>query len=136
MTIKRSVEMMLSEVEAKIETWPCQRALAAQQAGEAVIVDIRDSKELEQQGTIAGALHAPRGLLELMIDPVSPHHHPVFASGKRFVFFCAGGVRSALATQTAHEMGLAPVCHIAGGFAAWREAGLPVAPFSQPGSSV
>jgi rhodanese-related sulfurtransferase len=65
-------------------------------------------------------------MLEFWIDPESPYHKPFFASGKSFVFFCAGGWRSALATQTAHQMGLKPVAHIAGGFKAWREAGGPV----------
>ncbi len=59
-----------------------------------------------------GAFHCPRGMLEFWIDPQSPYHKPVFAQDKKFVFFCAGGLRSALAAQTAQRMGLKPVAHI------------------------
>jgi rhodanese-related sulfurtransferase len=65
-------------------------------------------------------------MLEFWIDPASPYHKPIFAQDKRFVFFCAGGMRSALSAATAQEMGLTPVAHIEGGFGAWREAGGPV----------
>jgi rhodanese-related sulfurtransferase len=65
-------------------------------------------------------------MLEFWIDPASPYHKPEFAQDKRFVFFCAGGWRSALAAQTAHRMGLGPVAHIAGGFGAWRKANGPL----------
>ncbi|MFP8873598.1 MAG: rhodanese-like domain-containing protein, partial [Myxococcota bacterium] len=74
---------------------------------------------------IPGALHAPRGMLEFWVDPESPYARDVFQSGKRFMFFCAGGLRSALAARAVQEMGLTPVCHMAGGFAAWKEAGHP-----------
>ena len=76
---------------------------------------------------IAGAFHAPRGLLEFWVDPASPYYKDIFGSGKEFVFFCAAGWRSALATATVQEMGLAPVAHFEGGFAAWKQAGGPVA---------
>lgn len=68
----------------------------------------------------------PRGMLEFWIDPESPYFKPVFGEDKRFVFFCAGGFRSALTTKTLQDMGLAPVAHIAGGFGAWKAAGGPV----------
>jgi rhodanese-related sulfurtransferase len=67
-------------------------------------------------------------MLEFWIDPQSPYHKPIFAEDKRFVFFCAGGWRSALAAQTAHRMGLRPVAHIKGGFGAWRKASGPTEP--------
>jgi rhodanese-related sulfurtransferase len=65
-------------------------------------------------------------MLEFWIDPESPYHKEIFSSGKSFVFFCAAGWRSALATKTAQDMGLDKVAHIDGGFGAWREAGLAV----------
>ena len=80
----------------------------------------------EREGKIPGAFHCPRGMLEFWIDPESPYHKPQFAEDKRFVFFCAGGWRSALAAQTAQRMGLKPVAHIRGGFGAWKKAGGPV----------
>jgi rhodanese-related sulfurtransferase len=65
-------------------------------------------------------------MLEFWIDPESPYAKPVFQQDKQFVFFCAGGMRSALAAQTAQEMGLEPVAHLAGGFGAWKKAGAPL----------
>jgi rhodanese-related sulfurtransferase len=67
-------------------------------------------------------------MLEFWIDPESPYHNPIFASDKRFVFYCNKGWRSALAAETAQVMGLVKVCHIAGGFSDWTEAGGPVEP--------
>jgi rhodanese-related sulfurtransferase len=64
-------------------------------------------------------------MLEFWIDPLSPYAKPIFQQDKKFIFHCAGGMRSALAAKTAQDMGLKPVAHIAGGFAAWRDAGGP-----------
>jgi rhodanese-related sulfurtransferase len=91
-----------------------------------VLVDIRDPRELDREGRVPGAYHCPRGMLEFWIDPASPYHKPVFAADKRFVFFCGGGMRSALAAKVAQDMGLAPVAHIIGGFTAWKQAGGPM----------
>ena len=87
---------------------------------------LRDVRELDRDGMIPGALHAPRGMLEFWVDPASPYHRDVFANGKKFVFYCASGWRSALAAETLQDMGLEPVAHIEGGFTAWKEAGGPV----------
>ena len=65
-------------------------------------------------------------MLEFWIDPQSPYAKPVFQEDKKFIFHCAGGLRSALAAKTAQDMGLKPVAHMGGGFAAWRDAGGPV----------
>jgi len=73
-----------------------------------------------------GAFHCPRGMLEFWIDPESPYAKPVFQEDKTFIFFCAGGWRSALAAKTAQEMGLKPVAHVEGGFGAWKKSGAPV----------
>ena len=88
-----------------------------------MFVDLRDPRELEREGKIPGAFHCPRGMLEFWVDPESPYHKPVFASGKRFVFYCMSGWRSALSTKTVQDMGLPNVAHIAGGFNAWRKDG-------------
>jgi rhodanese-related sulfurtransferase len=114
---------MLKAAEAEIETMPANEAVALQGRGDTVLVDLRDPREREREGVVPGAFHCTRGMLEFWIDPESPYHKSVFAEDKRFVFFCAGGWRSALAAHTAHRMGLKPVAHIAGGFKAWREAG-------------
>ena len=86
-------------------------------------MDIRDIRELHREGLIPGSYHAPRGMLEFWIDPESPYHKDIFTSGKRLVFYCASGWRSALATKTVQDMGLKNVCHIDGGLAAWRHEG-------------
>jgi rhodanese-related sulfurtransferase len=114
---------MLDAAEAEIETVPAKDAIALQGRADTVLVDLRDPREREREGIIPGAFPVTRGMLEFWIDPESPYHKPVFAEDKRFVFFCAGGWRSALAAQTAKRMGLQPVAHIEGGFKAWREAG-------------
>ena len=85
-----------------------------------------DPREIERDGKIPGAFSCTRGMLEFWIDPASPYAKPIFQEDKKFIFHCAGGLRSALAAKTAQDMGLKPVAHIGGGFAAWRDAGGPV----------
>lgn len=114
---------MLEAANANIEAVEPAKAIEMQSDSETVFVDIRDVRELARDGKIPGALHAPRGMLEFWVDPESPYHKEIFASGKKFVFYCASGWRSALATDTVQQMGLSPVAHIKGGFSAWKEAG-------------
>ena len=125
-TITRGYKRMLEEANAAIETIPTAEAFALVGREDVVLVDLRDPRELEREGKMPGAFHCPRGMLEFWIDPESPYHKPVFAQDKKFVFFCAGGWRSALAAKTAKDMGLTPVAHIEGGFGAWKKAGGPV----------
>ena len=122
----KGYKAVLDEANAEIVAITPAEAAEMAKRDDVVLVDIRDPRELDREGRIPGAFHATRGMLEFWIDPESPYHKPLFASGKTFVFFCAGGLRSALATKTAQDMGLAPVMHIEGGFGAWRDAGLPV----------
>jgi rhodanese-related sulfurtransferase len=89
-------------------------------------VDIRDVRELERDGMIPGACHAPRGMIEFWVDPNSPSYKDVFGSGKKFILYCASAWRSALATKALNDMGLKPVAHLEGGFSAWKNAGAPV----------
>ncbi len=125
MAITKGIKALCAEAEAKIETLSVDEAMPLADDPDTVLVDIRDIRELWREGAVPGAMHAPRGMLEFWVDPESPYHKEIFASGKRFVFFCAGGMRSALAAKAVQDMGLAPVAHIAGGFGAWREAGGP-----------
>ena len=124
--MKKGFRQMLAEAEADIETLPAPDATKLHGDPAVVFVDLRDPRELEREGRIPGAFHCTRGMLEFWIDPDSPYHKPIFAQDKRFVFYCAGGWRSALAAKTAHDMGLENVAHVAGGLAAWREAGGPM----------
>jgi rhodanese-related sulfurtransferase len=117
---------LVATAEREIETLPVAEAIRLHASGEATLVDLRDIRELNRDGRMPGTVHCPRGMLEFWIDPASKYHKPAFAADRKFVFFCAAGARSALATQTAQRMGLKPVAHIAGGFAAWKAAGGPV----------
>jgi len=121
--ITTSCRALVEAAEHEIETVTVDQARTLHGGGEAVFVDIRDIRELNRDGRVPGAFHCPRGMLEFWIDPESHYHKPIFAEDKKFIFFCAGGLRSALAAQTAHRMGLRPVAHLRGGFAAWRAAG-------------
>ena len=124
-TIHRGYKSLVDEANAQIETMSASDAIKAAARDDVVIVDIRDPREIERDGRIPGAFACTRGMLEFWIDPESPYAKPVFQQDKKFVFHCAGGLRSALAAKTAQDMGLKPVAHIAGGYAAWRDAGGP-----------
>ncbi len=117
---------LVDAAEREIETLTVEEAIAQHGRDDVTFVDLRDPRELEREGRIPGAFHCPRGMLEFWIDPDSPYHKPQFSEDKRFVFFCAGGLRSALAAQTAQRMGLKPVAHVGGGFGAWKEAHGPI----------
>jgi len=125
-TITTGYKALCDAAERQIETIAVEDAIKLAGRSDTVLVDIRDIRELEREGKVPGAFHCPRGMLEFWIDPQSPYHKPIFADDKKFVFFCAGGLRSALAAQTAQHMGLTPVAHIRGGFGAWKKAGGPV----------
>jgi len=112
---------------SEIETFPVARAQELLTDPNVVFVDIRDVRELEREGMIPNALHAPRGMLEFWVDPESPYYKPIFGEGKRLVLYCASAWRSALATQTLQRMGGPKVCHLEGGFTAWKQAQLPIA---------
>jgi rhodanese-related sulfurtransferase len=124
--ITTGYKALVEAAEREIETVPPEEAVKLVGKPDVVLVDIRDIRELDRDGKVPGAVHAPRGMLEFWIDPGSPYHKPVFAQDKKYVFFCAGGLRSALAAQIAQRMGMKPVAHIGGGFGAWKKAGGPV----------
>lgn len=117
---------MLAEADALVQSVSGDEMLARQDDAGVVMVDIRDPRELEREGMIPGAFHAPRGMLEFWIDPESPYHKPRFAEGKTYVFYCASGWRSLLAARVAQEMGL-DARSLRGGFGDWKASGKPVA---------
>jgi rhodanese-related sulfurtransferase len=125
-TITKGYKALLAEAENEIETLDVDAVKALLGRDDVVLVDIRDPRELEREGRMPGAFHCTRGMLEFWIDPESPYAKPQFQQDKRFIFFCAGGWRSALAAKTAKDMGLKPVAHMRGGFGAWKLAGGPV----------
>ena len=132
-TITTGYQALLEAAEREIETLSVDQARKLYGRGDVTFVDLRDPREREREGKMPGAFHCTRGMLEFWIDPASPYHKPQFAADKTFVFFCAGGWRSALAAQTAAKMGLKPVAHIRGGFGEWKKSGAPVEePESKP----
>ncbi len=122
----RPVTELVAEAKAQITSLSALEARRMAEAGEALLVDIRDVRELHREGRIPGAFHAPRGMLEFWIDPASPYHKPALATEKTLVLFCASAWRSALAAKTLADMGARNVAEIEGGFTAWRDAGHPV----------
>jgi rhodanese-related sulfurtransferase len=125
------VKQLVDEATAAIRTLSLAEAQAALGQPGMLFVDIRDVRELEREGVIPGALHAPRGMLEFWVDPASPYFKADFAGAaageQTLVLFCAGAWRSALSAKQLQDMGFPKVAHIEGGFGAWKAAGAPVA---------
>lgn len=126
MAINKGYQQLIDEAQAKIHTRSLNEAKALHDNPKIVFVDIREIRELERDGMIPGALHAPRGMLEFWVDPLSPYHKEIFSADKEFILYCASAWRSALAAATLQEMGMEAVSHMEGGFKAWEKAGLPI----------
>ena len=124
--MKAGIKELIAEAEKHIDTISVDEAEGMLNDDGVVFVDIRDVRELWREGKLPGATHAPRGMLEFWVDPDSPYHRDIFAADKKFVFYCASAWRSALATRTVQQMGMDRVCHVTGGFTAWKEAGKPI----------
>lgn len=125
--MRKTVKSMVDEAMEVIKTYSVEEAQDMHGRDDVMFVDIRDVRELEREGMIPGAFHAPRGMLEFWVDPESPYYKPEFGDDRHLVLFCAAGWRSALATRTLQDMGLPKVAHIDGGFGAWKGAGGAVA---------
>ncbi|MDJ0629249.1 MAG: rhodanese-like domain-containing protein [Rhodobacter sp.] len=122
----RPVKELVIEAKGRITSLSPEAARAKAEAGEALLVDIRDIRELQREGRIPGAFHAPRGMLEFWVDPASPYHKPALATDRTLILFCASAWRSALSVDALQAMGVDNIAEIEGGFSAWREAGAPV----------
>ena len=127
MALKLGYKDLIADAMSKIDTLNQAEAMALLDDPDTLFVDIRDVRELEREGMIPNAFHAPRGMLEFWVDPASPYFKPVFGDeAKEYVLFCAASWRSALATKALQEMGMTNVAHVDGGFAAWVKDGAPV----------
>ncbi len=127
MPITKGFRALVDEAMAQVTTYSVDQVRARIDDPRLQIVDIRDARELEREGTVPGAFNAPRGMLEFWVDPDSPYYKPVFGDeGKEYVLFCGAGWRSALATKALQDMGMGNVAHIDGGFGAWQKQGAPV----------
>ena len=122
----RSHKVLLDAANQRIRTRPVEDARSLHGQAGVVFVDLRDPREIERDGMIEGAVHAPRGMLEFWIDPTSKYYRDVFKPENEYILYCAGGLRSALAAATCVDMGVLPkVSHVEGGYAAWKAAGGP-----------
>ncbi len=116
---------LVAEAKSRTENLTPDDVAREMAAGGAVLIDLREPEERAQHGTIPGAIHAPRGMLEFYADPTSPYYRPEFDPDRRVILHCASGGRSALAAGTLQELGYARVAHLDGGMKAWHEAGKP-----------
>ena len=132
MPITKGSRQLVDEASAQITTYTVEQVRARLGQADLQLVDIRDVRELEREGTVPGAVHAPRGMLEFWVDPASPYFRPVFGDEAReFVLFCAAGWRSALTAKTLQDMGMTNVAHMDGGFADWVKQGAPIETMEQ-----
>ena len=123
---RRTVHDLVSEAKQSIEELTVDQLKAEMAAGACTVVDIRDFRERIGKGSIPGAESAPRGMLEFWFDPESPYHREHYTFDKRYVFFCASGWRSALATKAVAELGFDNVAHLEAGFEGWAASGAEV----------
>ena len=118
----KSSKILVSEALKEIKTISPSDALKLSNDNKCNLIDIRDVRELENEGRIENSSHIPRGMLEFWLDPESVY----FKKGKldmnkEMVLFCAGGLRSALAAKSLKDMGFEKVSHIDGGFGAIKQ---------------
>jgi rhodanese-related sulfurtransferase len=131
MPITKGYQQLVAEAMAQVKTYSVAEVQARLNDANVQIVDIRDIRELTD-GTVVGAFHAPRGMLEFWVDPASPYHKPLFADeSKEFILFCGAGWRSALATKALQDMGMTKVAHIDGGYTEWVKQGAPTETLEQ-----
>lgn len=117
---------MIAEARGRIEHLSPSTVETERDSGDVVLVDLRETEERAQHGSIPGAIHAPRGMLEFYADPTSAYHRFPFDPSRRTILYCASGGRSALAADILQRLGYTRVAHLDGGLKAWRDAGLPV----------
>jgi len=123
MAMKKAADMV-AEAKSQIDLLDPDQVASEVEQG-AVLVDLRGAEERNQNGTIPGAIHADRGLLEFYADPSNPYHKPELDPDKRVILHCASGGRSALAAKTLKDMGYSNVAHLEGGYNGWKAAGKP-----------
>jgi rhodanese-related sulfurtransferase len=126
--VTKHIKELLAEAERRTQGISVEEAKERLGDPNTVFVDIRDVRELEREGMIPGAFHAPRGMLEFWVDPESPYYKPVFTEGKTYILYCQSDWRGVLAAAALTDMGMANVRHMRGGFSEWKKSGAPVAP--------
>ena len=125
--IKKGIKQLIADAEQRGRGISVDEAKKRLDDGRTVFVDLRDVRELERDGMIPGAFHAPRGMLEFWVDPESPYFKPVFGEDKTFILYCQADWRGTLAAATLADMGMDNVLHMKGGYGEWKKAGGPTA---------
>lgn len=125
--IKKGIKQLIADAEQRGRGISVDEAKKRLDDGKTVFVDLRDVRELERDGMIPGAFHAPRGMLEFWVDPESPYFKPVFGEDKTFILYCQADWRGTLAAATLADMGMENVLHMKGGYGEWKKAGGPTA---------
>lgn len=128
--LAKSAKRLVEEAAARVEELAPERVAELLEDPGYLIVDIRDPRELEREGTLPGAFRAPRGMLEFWVDPESPYYKPALDDGRTLVLYCGSAWRSALSAATLLDMGREDVAHLEGGFSAWKDQGLPIEPLA------
>jgi rhodanese-related sulfurtransferase len=120
---RRNVNDMVRDAKARIEELSVDELQAEIERGGLTLVDIRDPREQWERGAIPGAKSMPRGMLEFWFDPESKYYRGGLSFDERYVVYCAGGGRSALAADMLQDLGYTNVAHLTVGFNGWKEAG-------------
>ena len=119
--IKKGIKQLVEEAEAQVESLtPAEVEEKLKEEG-VTLIDLRDIRELKRDGTIAGSMHIPRGMLEFWLDPESPYYKSELNDTQEVILFCNGGWRSALAAASLKAMGIENVAHMTGGFGGWQK---------------
>ena len=120
------IKELAEQAQSEISSMGVDEALPRYGDGDLVFVDVRDIREVEKSGTIKGAQHAPRGMIEFWFDPESPYHRDIYGNAETtYVLFCNAEWRSALCAKSLQDMGIGNVAQLFGGLPAWRDAGGP-----------
>jgi len=122
----KTAAQLVAEAKARISNLTVEQVADEIATGNVVLVDVREPGELAVQGAVAGAVHAPRGMLEFYADPTSPYYRSELDPSARTIVYCASGSRSALAGDLLGRLGYADVASLDGGLKAWKAAGRPV----------
>tara|TARA_B100000029_G_C17080070_1_gene780192 strand:- start:135 stop:533 length:399 start_codon:yes stop_codon:yes gene_type:complete len=126
MNIKSS-KSLVEQALTEIKTLEPSQVKELENNDQCTLIDIRDIRELWRDGTIKGAIHIPRGMLEFWLDPQSQYYNEEkFSKEKKLVLFCAAGLRSALATKTLKDMGYENIAHVNGGFGSLSSEGFEI----------
>ena len=123
--MKKGATDLVAEAKSQIENLSPDQVAEELKRGDAILIDVREPEEAQATGGIAGAVNAPRGMLEFYADPSQPYHKEEFDPERRIILHCASGGRSALGAARLKEMGYTDVAHLDGGMKAWLEAGQP-----------